>query len=102
MSQCVLENCGQFLKGRPSILITDCKSVYDAIHQEGAAPASTDKRLAIELAKVKTKDVSGEIDLRRTDAGYHIADCLTKHASRKFEAVLHKVLSEAQWKITAE
>ena len=44
----VLENCEQFLTARHSILVTDCKSLYDAIH-EGAAPASTDKRLAIEL-----------------------------------------------------
>ena len=43
----VLENYEQFLKTRPSILVTDFKSFNDAIHEEGAAPASTDKRLAI-------------------------------------------------------
>ena len=31
-----------------------------------------------------------------------VADCLTKHASRKSEAVLQKILQEAQWRITAE
>ena len=77
-------------------------SLYDAIHKEGAAPASTDKRLAIELAIVKVKAVSGETDLRWIDARYQIADCLTKHASRKSEAVLQKNLQEAQWRITAE
>ena len=46
----VLEKYEQFITARPSILVTDCKSLYDAIHKEGAAPASTDKRLAIELA----------------------------------------------------
>ena len=51
---------------------------------------------------VKAKAVSGETDLRWIDARYQIADCLTKHASRKSEAVLQKVLSEAQWRITAE
>ena len=64
----------------------DCESLYDAIHKEGAAPASTDKRLAIELAIVKADAVSGETDLRWIDARYQIADCLTKHASRKSEA----------------
>ena len=59
-SEFVLENYEQFLKARPSILMTDCKSLYDAIHKEGAAPASTDKRLAIELAIVK-----GEGSVRR-------------------------------------
>ena len=96
----VLENYEQFLTARPSILVTDCKSLYDAIHKEGAAPASTDKRLAIELAIVKAKAVSGETDLRC--ARYQIADCLTKHASRKSEAVLQEILQEAPWKITAE
>ena len=46
--------------------------------------------------------MSGETDLRWIDARYHIADCLTKHASRKSEAVLLKILQEAQWRITAE
>ena len=55
-----------------------------------------------ELAKVKAKTVSGETDLRWIDARYQIADCLTKHTSRKSEAVLQKVLNEAQWRITAE
>ena len=98
----VLENYEQFLTARPSILVTDCKSLYDAIHKKGAAPASTDKRLAIELAIVKAKAVSGETDLRWIDARYQIADCLTKHASRKSEAVPQKILQEAQWRITAE
>ena len=97
----VFEKYGQFLTDRPSILVTDCKSLYDATH-EGAAPASTDKRLAIELAIVKAKAVSGETDLRWIDARCQIADCLTKHASRKSEAVLQKILQEAQWRITAE
>ena len=98
----VLENYEQFLTARPSILVTDCKSLYGAIHKEGAAPASTDKRLAIELAIVKAKAVSTETDLRWIDARYQIADCLTKHASRKSEAVLQKILKEVQWRITAE
>ena len=92
-SEFVLEHYEQFLKARPSILVTDCKSLYDAIHKVGAAPASTDNRLAIELAIIKAKAVSGETDLRWIDDRYQIADCLTKHASRKSEAV---------WVITAE
>ena len=101
-SEFVHENYEQFLKARPSILVTDCKSLYDAIHKEGASPASTVKRLAIELAIIKAKAVSSETDLRWTDARYQIADFLTKHASKKSEAVLQKVLNEAQWRITAE
>ena len=98
----VFENYEQFLTARPSILVTHCRSLYDAIHKEGAAPASTDKRLAIELAIVKAKAVSSETDLRWIDARCQIADCLTKHASRKSEAVLQKIVQETQWRITAE
>ena len=101
-SEFVLENYEQFPMARPSILITNCKSLCDAIHKEGAAPASTDKRLAIELAIVQAKAVSGETDLRCIDARNQIAGCLTKHASRMSEAVLQNVLNEAQWRITVE
>ena len=78
------------------VLVTDCKSLYDAIHKEGAAQASTARRLAIELVIVKAKAVSGDTDLRWIDARYQIVDCLTKHSSRKSEAVLQKILQEAQ------
>ena len=46
--------------------------------------------------------MSVETDLRWIDARYQIADCLTKHASRKSEAVLQKILQEAPWRSTAE
>ena len=75
-SEFVLENYEQFLKARPSILATDCNSLHDASQKKGAAPASTDKRLAIELAMVKAKAVSGETDLRWIDARYQIAELL--------------------------
>ena len=46
--------------------------------------------------------MSGETDPRWIDARNQIADCLTKHASRKSDTVLQKILQEAQWRITAE
>ena len=36
-------------------LVTDCKSLYDAIQKKGAAPPPMDKRLAMELATVKSR-----------------------------------------------
>ena len=63
----VLENYEQFLKARPSFLVNDCKSLYDVTHKGGAALASSDKRLAIELALVLAKAVSGETDLKWID-----------------------------------
>ena len=55
-------------KKQPSLLVIDCKSLYDAIHKERAAPSSTDKRPAIELATVKSRATEGEADLRWIDA----------------------------------
>ena len=46
--------------------------------------------------------MSDETDLRWIDARYQIADCLTKHASKKSESVLHNIFDESQWMITAE
>ena len=43
------------LTTQPALLVTDCKSPHDALHKERAAPSSTDKRLAIELASVKSR-----------------------------------------------
>ena len=48
----------------------------------------------LSLAIVKAKTVSGAMELRWMDARYQIADCLTKHASRKSEAVLQKIPAE--------
>ena len=83
-------------------LVTDCKSLHDAIHKEGAALSSTDKRLAMELVAVKSRGMEGEADLRWIDAQFQIADCLTKHAPRKSEEVLQQVINQGQWRITAE
>ena len=44
--------------------------------------------------------MSGETDLRWIDARYQIADCLTKHDSRKSEAVLQKILQESERFVT--
>ena len=57
---------------------THCKSPHDAIHKEGAALSSTDKRLANEFATDKSLALEGAADLRWIDAQYQIADGLTK------------------------
>ena len=59
-------------------------------------------RLAIEHASVKSRATEGEADLRWIDARCQIADCLTKHTSRKSEEVLQQVISQAKRWTTAE
>ena len=70
--------------------MTDCKSLHDAIHKEGAARSSTDIRAT-----------EGEADSMWVDARDHIGDSLTKHASRTSEEGLQQVINQAQWRITA-
>ena len=70
--------------------------------KEGAAPSSSDKRFAIELALVRQKLQDGETCFRWTDARFQIADCLTKNASRASEAILHRLILESLWRLTAE
>ena len=69
---------------------------------ERAAPSSTDKRIVLELAIVKSRAAQSEADLRWIDARYQIADKLATHASRKSEEVPQQVINQAQWRITAE
>ena len=97
-----LDSYAGALKKQPALLATDCTSLYDAILTEGAAPSSTDKRPATELPTVKSRAMEGEADLTWIDARYQIADCLTKHASRKAEEVLQQVINKAQWWTTEE
>jgi len=90
------------LQMNPAIAVTDCKSLYDSLKKEGAAPSSSDKRLAIELALVRQKLQDGETHIRWIDARFQIADCLTKNASRTSEAILHRLILESIWRLTAE
>ena len=84
------------LKKQPSVLVTDCESLYGAIHKGGGDPSSTDKRLAIKLAVVKSRTTEGEADVSLIDALCQITACLTKHASRKSEEVSQQVINQAQ------
>ncbi len=97
-----LQNHEAALKENKAMVCVDCKSLYDALIKEGAAPNSADRRLAIELAICKRRLVDGDIDIRWIDSRYQMADCLTKHASAKSEEVLLKVLTSGRWRVTSE
>ena len=53
-SEFVLENYEQFLTARPSILVTDCKSLYDAIHKEGSFTMQYTRKG--QLQRLQTRD----------------------------------------------
>ena len=72
----------------PVVALTDCKSVYDAVHRVGGPRAPTEKRLVVDLAGLRQMIHSeqarwgGEPDLERAlrwvPTDYQLADALTK------------------------
>ena len=50
---------------------------------QGKRSSIINRQATCEFAIVKTRATEGEADLRRIGAPDQIADCLTKHASRK-------------------
>ena len=72
----------------PVVALTDCKSVYDAVHRVGGPRAPTEKRLVVDLAGLRQmihgeqEAWHGDPDLERClrwiPTEYQLADALTK------------------------
>ena len=97
-----MDDYEKHLQTFPAIAVTDCKRLYDSLRKGGAAPSSSDKRFAIELALVRQRLQDGETCIRWVDARFQVADCLTKNANRASEAILHRLILESLWRLTAE
>eukprot|EP00971_Amphidinium_carterae_P349782 6491220-Amphidinium_carterae.1 len=66
------------ISGRPSVVLTDCKSVFDSLNQLWSSAARTDKRTSIDLAIIRetlTRDASR---IRWIDTRFQLVDSLTK------------------------
>eukprot|EP00971_Amphidinium_carterae_P173221 3434410-Amphidinium_carterae.3 len=65
---------------RPATLLTDCKSVYDALNQLWCSSAKTDKRLSIDLA-IKRESLSRDSSrMRWIETHQQLADSITKNS----------------------
>jgi hypothetical protein len=72
----------------PIVSVTDCKSLYDTVHKDGATKAPAEKRLILDLAALREmykKEqqsaeplLAGTMPLRWIPTAYMLADPLTK------------------------
>ena len=79
-------------KELPILCITDCKSLFDAIHKEGVPKLPTEKRLVLDLASIKEMlqqeatstekgSVGYSLPLRWVPTSFQLADVMTKPMS---------------------
>ena len=75
----VLNQWEEWISKRPAILLTDCKSVYDALNQQWTSGSKCDKRTTIDLAIIRdvlSRDMSR---VRWIDTRMQLADSMTKN-----------------------
>ena len=73
-----LRSASGMIKQTPSIGITDCKSLYDAIHTPSSPAKAEDKRVAIDLAIIKQCVQRTGLRTRWVPTELMLADSLTK------------------------
>eukprot|EP00971_Amphidinium_carterae_P351902 6492329-Amphidinium_carterae.1 len=95
-----LEHWEHAISGRPAVVLTDCKSVFDSLNQLWSSAARTDKRTSIDLAIIRetlTRDASR---IRWIDTRFQLVDSLTK---RKAPAdTLREAIKSGSYRIVQE
>ena len=88
-----------FLKSTPALVLSDCKSLADALNNTGCAASKTseDKRLAIELSMIKQRLEDQETSFQWVDAAYMLSDVLTKGLERGRCDILEKALRTSRY-----
>ena len=85
---------------RPAILLTDCKSVYDALNQQWTSGSKCDKRASIDLAIIRDTLSRDFSRVRWIDTRMQLADSLTKRGVPM--ALLRYVLTHCRYVIVEE
>ena len=80
-------------------IITDAKSVYDALTNSTSTSSTTDKRTAIDLAIIREYLRRHNGCIRWIDGTVQLADSLTKHMAADF---LRSVLQRGSYQLQAE
>ena len=80
-------------------IVTDAKSVYDALTNSTGVSSSTDKRTAIDLAIIREYLRRHNGCIRWIDGTVQLADSLTKYMAADF---LRSVLSRGSYQLRAE
>lgn len=90
-----------YLAQTESLVLSDCKSLNDALTSAGSAASKTseDKRLGIEIAMIKQRMARMETKFQWVDAQYMCSDVLTKGLHRGRLDLLSALMSSARYKI---
>jgi len=84
----------------PVVLVTDAKSVYDALTRRKNTAAAVDgKRTAIDLAVLRLELLRSNVHVRWVDTRWQLADPLTKRTKTDF---LRGVMAEGRYRLVAE
>ena len=96
-----LRMCEEFLKGTPIIGITDCKSLYDAIHSTTSPSKMEDKRVAIDIAIIRQCVARTGLSTRWCPTELMLADGLTKDQADPSD-LLRAALSLGSYQLSQE
>ena len=96
-----LRQCNQYLASTPVVGVTDCKSLYDALHSPGSPSKTENKRVAIDLAILKQCQARTGMSVRWAPAELMIPDALTKDHSDPAD-LLRSVLEHGTYQLSKE
>ena len=88
------------IQGRPALVLTDCKSVFDSLQQLWSSNAKSDKRTSIDLALIRESLSRDYSRIRWIDTRVQLADSMTKGSASP--AFLRKTLLDGMYRIVAE
>ena len=90
-----------YLARTDSVVLSDCKSLADALTSAGSAASKTseDKRLGIEISMIKQRLARSETRFQWVDAAYMCSDVLTKGLHRGRLDLLSNLLASARYRI---
>eukprot|EP00971_Amphidinium_carterae_P145961 2893124-Amphidinium_carterae.2 len=96
----LLSQWEQMIAPRPATLLTDCKSVYDALNQLWCSNAKTDKRLSIDLAIIRECLARDSSKVRWIETHQQLADSMTKNSVSPL--FLRQTLANHRYRIMEE
>ena len=89
----------EYLRATDSLVLSDCKSLADALMNTGSASSKTseDKRLCIEISMIKQRLEDAETQFQWVDNTYMLSDVLTKGLERGRWDILDTVLRTSRY-----
>ena len=104
LAQCVysefsLEEREEFISPHLSVLMVDCKSVFDHLNSQGCPSSVSDKVAALDLVAIRSHLRRLGVSCRWIPTRIQLADSLTKNDAEAIDAALAR--AEAEFGLTA-